>query len=1088
MTMRWLALICLLASFALPVAAVANTIHVPGDYSTIQAGINAASTGDTVLVADGTYIGFGNRNLNFSGKAITVSSANGPANCIIDCEGFFRGVHFQTSEGPDSIIQGFTIRQGSADTGGGICCEGGASPTITGNVISENSAVSGAGIYCQNSYAVISDNTITGNSAEDDGGGILCSGGAPEITSNEITGNDAYFTGGGIRCGYSSAVITGNTVSGNSVNQSGAGIYCNAGSVTISGNTITDNMSQGRGGGIACNACSPSIEGNTIEENWAGYGGGGIHCEYGGPVVLNTTISGNSAGRYGGGIYAWNNAHPTVSASILTGNRADDGGGGISCSSASMTVSNNLIMGNVAGLGGGIRCSNSTVTVESTTITANTGASPGGAIYCFDSTVDVSNSILWDNRLGEIYVSSGSAPVITWSDISGGYAGTGNIDADPLFLPGPSGALCLRQTAAGQDADSPCLDAADPGSALLPGSTRTDSVQDAGVPDMGFHHPLISDLHICHQPGGFTFTALAGGNPPSDQTLEIWSCGAGPLDWTVSDDADWLTLAPESGSSTGELNPVTVSVDPAGMVSGQYLATVTLSAAGAVNSPQLLNVLLDLTGGEIHVPADYSTIQGAIDAALPGYVVVVADGTYTGSGNRNLDFGGKAITVTSASGPDDCIIDCANMGRGFIFQNSEGPDSVVQGLQIRNGWNNWEGGGGIYCSDASPRITGCIITSCTGPYGGGIFCASSWAVIQDNIITGNLAEGEDTSYGFGAFGGGIVCWGGEPIICGNEITGNIAQSPEYLYEDDFGGGIGCYSTAVIFNNLIRDNTADEGGGGIYAGYDSPAITNNTIIGNWATLAGGGISIEGCSPAITNCILRDNSGVEIEVISGDPLVTYCNVMGGYTGEGNIDSDPLFVDGPLGTHYLSQIAAGQPADSPCVNTGSEPASTLCVAVSGTTVCLDQLTTRSDEATDTGQADMGYHYPVSGTGWQSISVLLSCNPHSGTVPFQTLMGVMLTNLYEGQTRRLAGRIDVTLGSGSSYQNWRAGYTNVGGGRSYITFWSQPIPDLGRVIGQNVFSLAAQDITPAPYNQPPYPPSGDTDTNGCTVTAFAP
>ncbi len=134
------------------------------------------------------------------------------------------------------------------------------------------------------------------------------------------------------------------------------------------------------------------------------------------------------------------------------------------------------------------------------------------------------------------------------------------------------------------------------------------------------------------------------------------------------------------------------------------------------------------------------------------------------------------------------------------------------------------------------------------------------------------------------------------------------------------------------------------------------------------------------------------------------------------------------------------------------------------------------------------MGFHYPASASGWQTISALFSCNPHSGTVPFQTMMGVALINLYEGQTRRLAGRVDVTLGNGDSYGNWRAGYTNVSGGGSYITFWWQNIPALGTVIGQNVFTLEAQDITPAPYNQPPYPPSGDTDTDGCTLTAFAP
>lgn len=65
----------------------AATIHVPFDQPTIQAGIDAAVAGDIVVVADGTYTGPGNKDLDFKGKAITVRSLNGPQNCILDFEG-----------------------------------------------------------------------------------------------------------------------------------------------------------------------------------------------------------------------------------------------------------------------------------------------------------------------------------------------------------------------------------------------------------------------------------------------------------------------------------------------------------------------------------------------------------------------------------------------------------------------------------------------------------------------------------------------------------------------------------------------------------------------------------------------------------------------------------------------------------------------------------------------------------------------------------------------------------------------------------------------------------------------------------------
>jgi len=80
------------------------------------------------------------------------------------------------------------------------------------------------------------------------------------------------------------------------------------------------------------------------------------------------------------------------------------------------------------------------------------------------------------------------------------------------------------------------------------------------------------------------------------------------------------------------------------------------------------------------------------------------------------------------------------------------------------------------------------------------------------------------------------------------------------------------------------------------------------------------------------------------------------------------------------------------------------------------------------------------------------------------------------------------LTLGSGGYIAGWRAGYTNVLPGDSFVSFWNQNLPALGTLLGDNIFQLVAEDVTPAPFNQTPYPAAGDTDTASCTVTGIAP
>ena len=382
------------------------TINVPtASCPTIQAGIDAASGDDEVIVAAGTYTGLGNVNLDFHGKAITLSSenVNVPESCTIDCQNAANtvGFRFQNGESSSSVIQGFTIQ--NATDGGGISCDYGSSPTIRGNIIRWNSRGGGGGIFCWN-------------------------GSSPTIVGNTISDNVGTSFGGGIYCNYSSSpVIEGNTIRENTAGLRGGGIYCeNSSSPRIEHNNIKGNRADGdEGGGIYCATSSfPDIIENDIIENTAYYSGGGILCNNdSSPLIARNTIRGNTAGLRGGGICIHPICSPRIENNDITENTAEYGGG-ISCYLASATITNN-------------------------TMTRNTAEYGGGIFLRRDSSLTITNTIVWGNDPQEIYFYEGDQPstvTISYSDIECGETeivtnnngivnwGNGVIRRDPVFV------------------------------------------------------------------------------------------------------------------------------------------------------------------------------------------------------------------------------------------------------------------------------------------------------------------------------------------------------------------------------------------------------------------------------------------------------------------------------------------------------------------------------------------------------------------------------------------------------------------------------------------------------------------------------
>ncbi len=659
----------------------------------------------------------------------------------------------------------------------------------------------------------------------------------------------------------------------------------------------------------------------------------------------------------------------------------------------------------------------------------------------------------------------------------------------------------------------------------------------------------------------------------------------------------------------------------------------------------VLFLTLPLSAATFHIPGDQPTIQAGIDAAVDGDIVLVADGVWTGYGNKELDFLGKAITVESENGPAACIIDCEGLGRGFTFAGGEGSESVVRGFTIQNG--NRYSGGGIRCSGASPTITGCVILDCTADTGGGgaihcvdgaepliigntltnnlaaasfggaiyienasplieentitwntadfeggaIHCAASTVLITGNTLSHNTALSteafsfgggavnahtgctvviehntindnfsawkgggiamefstvtirENTIYGNqAAFRGGGVYVEGTAEIVDNSITGNAVVEPDLVDQDGggiflrygdgtvvsgntisgnstlrHGGGLMAYDTdnCALTNNRFENNSADRHGGGLFLRFWNGDVSQNLLVGNEAGEDGGGLwtsspldlaamtivgntaGIQGggiCFDIAGACSLTDSiawgntapSGPQLSYssYSSDLLISYSTVQGGEAGiplgsggtltwgAGAIEDDPLFATGPEGSHYLAQVSAGQPADSPCVDTGNPAGSP------------PTGTTRTDGVQDDGTPDMGFHYPLTHT----VDASFTCAPDSGTLPFIIQFSVILHNRSAVQTRRVAGRIDIETAGGQTISNWRSGYTNITAGGLHTTTWNQLIPQSPALIGSNSFKLLAVDVTPAPYNQPPYPASGDSKEVNCWIEADSP
>ncbi len=337
------------------------------------------------------------------------------------------------------------------------------------------------------------------------------------------------------------------------------------------------------------------------------------------------------------------------------------------------------------------------------------------------------------------------------------------------------------------------------------------------------------------------------------------------------------------------------------------MKSLTSAVAVLIVSSAQGAVVIHVDAGNCPGPGDgseldpYCSIQTAIDNAADTDRVVVSPGTYV----ESINFLGKAITLRSSGGAAVTAID--GTGNFHVVQcvNGEGADTVLDGFTITGG--NARGkpgpdelGGGMRNSASSPTVMNCTFIANVARGGGGMHNSGGSPTIVNCVFSDNAVP-------VGDGGGGMYNSGGSALVISCRFIGNTAAHG--------GAMVNLGSSPTLINCLFAGNTAETAGGAV-SNYFShgPAVINCTFTGNTASQIGGAIYDGGGNSAVTNSVLWLNEPGEIFVHPKIPFTTvsYSTVQGGYTGTGNVDADPQFVDPDNGDFRLragsSAIDAG------------------------------------------------------------------------------------------------------------------------------------------------------------------------------------
>jgi len=580
----------------------------------------------------------------------------------------------------------------------------------------------------------------------------------------------------------------------------------------------------------------PEIIASTVIDGGGSGNTVGFWVDGDGGLLTGLTITGGRCGVDG------NWASATISHCIIR----DNNNYGIVRLSG--TISNCLICHN----GYGIRLCDDFIATNCTIV--------DNVYYGVSSPSQQNICIIWGNGEEQIDQEYAEYASVTHSCVQGGFTGEGNINKDPRFMDAATGDYRLRE-------GSPCIDAGKntwpaPLSATdLGGNFRQIDGDGDGIAivDMGsYEYGTATGPIVSAQPEEILFMTLEGGPSLGPQNFYVSNVGPGTLNWATTEDYPWLSVTPLSGSSAGESQAVTITADITGLDAGRYRCDLVIrdSAGDSRTVVQIDCIILD--EAVLNVPAEYPTIQSAIDAAGEEDTVVIAPGIYTGEGNCNIDSREKTITVRSIDPNDrwtvdNTIVDCNGEDVGFYID----VNSVLDGLTVTNAGRN-----AVRC-DGGATIRNCNITRNTK----GISCG------RGNIINCRITD--NGSGRMSSYCGGVLVGLGDAEVA-TIIGCDISRNKCTKYYDYSGGGIyyeGWYDDFTwphmppelrIIDCNISENFGYTGGA-IYVGVGTAVVDNCRILNNQARMDGGGIYVRSVGE------LRGDVKVSRSLIAGNSAI-------------------------------------------------------------------------------------------------------------------------------------------------------------------------------------------------------------------------